>query len=133
MNPIELRNIIAKAIGWKEIEVPLEDDLGPIGDKKEIKWLRPDWLYPLTMSVWLNPPHYETNLNVTIQAVRHLINTPALRREFMVQLCTIADERFGNSDISPSDVLDPNEMAQMFLIDCDASDYCQAIVKTLKL
>jgi hypothetical protein len=54
------------------------------------------------------------------------------RRQFIINLCQICDRDFGNSEIDPSDVFDPNEMSQMFLIDCSCEQYAEALYNTIK-
>ena len=44
----------------------------------------------------------------------------------------ICDRDFGNSEIDPSDVLDPNEITQMMLIDCSDEQYAEALSLTIK-
>lgn len=52
--------------------------------------------------------------------------SPEERRQFIINLCIICDRDFGNSEVDPSDVLDPNEMSQMFLIDCSIAQMNEA-------
>jgi len=47
-------------------------------------------------------------------------------------LCVICDEVYGNSEIAPSDVLDPVEMTVMFL-SCPPHMRTEAILKSLDL
>jgi hypothetical protein len=47
-------------------------------------------------------------------------------------LCVICDDVYGNSEITPSDVLDPAEMAAMFL-SCPPNFRTEAILKATKL
>lgn len=41
MDPKKQQIAVLKACGWEEIIVPIEDELGPIGNLTEIKWKRP--------------------------------------------------------------------------------------------
>lgn len=54
------------------------------------------------------------------------------RNESVHQLCIICDREYGNSEISPSDVLDPLEMAVMFL-SCPPNLRTESILKALGL
>ena len=54
------------------------------------------------------------------------------RNESVRQLCIICDREYGNSEIDPSDVLDPLEMSVMFL-SCPPNFRTEAILKATKL
>lgn len=54
------------------------------------------------------------------------------RRLFVQCLCEICDRDFGNGEVEPSMVFDPNEMVQMFLIDCSEEQYEEALKLTLE-
>jgi hypothetical protein len=58
--------------------------------------------------------------------------TPEQHNESVRQLCIICDREYGNSEITPSDVLDPAEMAAMFL-SCPPNFRTEAILKATKL
>jgi hypothetical protein len=70
-----------------------------------------------------------------VNSMRRALKTlgPAHRRKFIGELCVICDREFGNSEIDPSDVFDPNEMSQMFLIDAGPELYREAYLRTLNL
>jgi hypothetical protein len=57
---------------------------------------------------------------------------PEQRNEAVRQLCIICDREYGNSEIEPSDVLDPVEMSAMFL-SCPPNFRTESILKALKL
>lgn len=67
MTEEQINIAVAEACGWKKLTVPLEDDLGPIGDMTVTKWKRPSnphgYVDP-TSSV----PNYCNNLNAMHEA-----------------------------------------------------------------
>jgi hypothetical protein len=75
--------------------------------------------------------NYLNDRNAIIDVLKTLDHDQ--RTKFIHELCKICDDDFGNSEISPSDVFDPNEMSQMFLIDCSCEQYCEALLKAVNL
>ena len=71
MTEEQINIAVAEACGWKKLTVPLEDDLGPIGDMTVTKWKRPSnphgYVDP-TSSV----PNYCNNLNAMHEAEKTL-------------------------------------------------------------
>lgn len=71
MKEEQINIAIAEACGWKKLTVPLEDDLGPIGDMTTTKWKRPSNPYGYvdpTSSV----PNYCNDLNAMREAIMSL-------------------------------------------------------------
>jgi hypothetical protein len=62
------------------------------------------------------------------EALKEGLTTPQLRRLFIQKLTVICDNKFGNSEIDPSDVFDVVEMTAMMLIDIEPVDYAKAYV-----
>lgn len=87
------------------------------------------WLSP-SGTACINPPNYTREIHQIKFALKKL-NCPQ-RKKFIHKLTAICDRDFGNSEVDPSDVLDPNEMAQMFLIDCSSEQLAEALFLTIK-
>lgn len=87
------------------------------------------WVSP-NGTAWTNHPNYFQEEHQTKFALKKLNSEQ--RRQFIINLCIICDRDFGNSEVDPSDVFDPNEMAQMFLIDCSSEQLAEALFLTIK-
>lgn len=112
MNTKLINETIAEFEGWKKIPERLYQWDGPLG------------------TAWTDCPRY-TKQTHSIRKVCKKLNSEQ-RRQFIINLCGICDRDFGNSEVDPSDVLDPNEMAQMFLIDCSSEQLAEALYLTIE-
>lgn len=118
MTEEQQRIAIAKAVGFAEIERINSGAYGGLrgvdktGDRKIV-------------------PGYLRDRNPMIEAARQLPST--LRRNFITHLCEICDREFGNGELDPSDLLDPNEMTAMMLIDTTPKHLAEAFLKALRL
>lgn len=107
-----INETIAEFYGWKRLPDRLYQWESPSG------------------TLWTDCPPYSKQIHSVQKACKKL--NPNQRREFIINLCNICDRDFGNSEVDPSDVFDPNEMAQMFLIDCSSEQLAEALYLTIK-